>query len=80
MAQSHIYLYTDVELPDEDDYDDQEDYDYDQGDYDYDYEYDEMDHCLDHDQLVLLCGGRNCIREPSPREDCLQCINDCNGQ
>lgn len=65
-----LSLCTDAELPDEEDH----------YDYDYDYEYDEAEHCPDHDQMVLICGGRNCIREPSPHEDCLQCIDNCNGQ
>lgn len=57
------------------------DYDYYEYDYDYDYDYDFTDeeHCIDRDQMVLLCNGINCIREPYSNETCLQCTDECNG-
>ena len=53
-----------------------DDYDY----YDYDYEFDEEHYCPDRDQLILICLGINCIRDPYDNETCMQCIEACNGQ
>ena len=58
-------------------YEYEDDYDY---VYDYDYEDDEGEFCQDHDEMVLLCHGKGCVRAPYHNETCLQCIHQCNGQ
>jgi len=55
-----------------DDNGDSDDFDF------FDYEFDEKG-CLDHDLMVLLCNGRNCIREPYDNETCRECIDGCAG-